>query len=283
MLKKTIISSFKKSLGSKLYTCSLSPSLYTVNRAFFSTKDKPKSASPAVTKNEQDENAERLHQELIISREELTKLIEKRKAEVAEISEEKTIPGAALFTLAALTTPLVLGSGVLNYIVLIDPSYLSQLPFYYQSLVKYSAIHLAFMTGIHWGFAVSEHDCQEDPVNSSSAVRRKFQFGFVTMAMGFLLTGLLTYGYEKFSADWKMGFVGGLMALHLLLFGAECLDHKKYKIPNWFLRVKLVSSMASVFSLCGVMYVISQHEEKLIVRHDPFKKFLPDRSEIVKA
>ncbi len=35
------------------------------------------------------------------------------------------------------------------------------------------------------------------------------------MALGFMVTGFLTYGYEAFTEDWKLGFVGGISVIHL--------------------------------------------------------------------
>ena len=67
----------------------------------------------------------------------------------------------------------------------------------------------------------------------------------------------------------------------IVLFTIECVDHRQKKIPNWFLKVKLGTSLVTVLSMCGIMYLVSQHGDKLKMRHDPFKKFIPEKSEII--
>lgn len=63
----------------------------------------------------------------------------------------------------------------------------------YNGVVKYSSIHLAFMGGIHWGFGLSEHDCQLDSINSTSQVKKLIYMGKLFLKYEF-------YNYEI--KDW---------------------------------------------------------------------------------
>ena len=80
--------------------------------------------------------------------------------------------------------PVILGGPLLNAFCYYDifPDYLGML---YNGVIKYGAIHLAFMGGIHWGFGLSEHDCQLDSINSTFQVKMLIYMGIFFYNMKF--------------------------------------------------------------------------------------------------
>jgi len=68
----------------------------------------------------------------------------------------------------------------------------------------------------------------------------------------------------------------------LALFFADVFMGKKRRIPNWYLRLKLFSTFATIISITAMGILVATHQDKLIAPNDPLrKKNIPSDHEIL--
>jgi hypothetical protein len=114
------------------------------------------------------------------------------------------------------------------------------------------------------------------------------------MIASFLLTGNIIYNFAQSSIDYKIYNMLGIMGMHignklmqrvilLGLFLADCFIYGKRRVPVWYLRLKLFTSVATILSLSGICMLLYSDEAKLKIENDPFRKFVPSEDEILKT
>jgi len=172
---------------------------------------------------------------------------------------------------ALITAPLLLGSASLN-VLLMSNLFLDSLPALFLGLVKYSGLHLTFMSGIHWGFAISEHDLQDDSISSSPFVRSYFLLSTIPMILSFLLTGNLVYHFIDSTLNFKMLNLAGVMGLHLAIFFGDVFMFKRKRVPQWYLKFKFGTTLATIISLTLMGVLIYNGESQLVTKNDPLRK-----------
>jgi len=267
----------KPTMLRKLY---LHNSLATQSLSTFSNSSKlPKESHPGKISVEQqrevEEHGETLGQMYV------ARTLEEKYKHLGEVAKLDKFPPGALFSGLAVTAPLLIGSLSLNLFFMTN-QFTDSLPYLFMCLTKYTGFHLAFMSGIHWGFAISEHDLQDDAVNSSPDVRNQFLMASVPLVLSFLLTGNLVYGFAASSLNYKMLNLAGMLGLHLFLFIKESLMFRKQRIPRWYLNMKLGTTMAAIISITAMGVLIYNAEDKLIAKNDPLRKTsLPSDQDIL--
>lgn len=142
MLKRIATCTLKKGFSSKPLSQFDQPiALYFSRASYFSTKNskKPKAVEKTSQRTTIADN------EVELTKEKLQNIFQARERELEQLSKETKIPLGALLAVTLLTSPLLIGSGLVNYVALFDGSLSSYLPFMYNALMKYTGVHLFFM------------------------------------------------------------------------------------------------------------------------------------------
>eukprot|EP01016_Furgasonia_blochmanni_P047473 TRINITY_DN6976_c0_g1_i13.p1 TRINITY_DN6976_c0_g1~~TRINITY_DN6976_c0_g1_i13.p1 ORF type:complete len:341 (+),score=56.01 TRINITY_DN6976_c0_g1_i13:71-1093(+) len=200
-------------------------------------------------------------------------VIKERIQILEEISKETKIPNSAFAALAIATLPIMAGSIGLNAMVITDfrPDLV---PMLYSAYVKYAGLHLGFFSGMQMGLAISEHDCQIDPYESSPEVRRHFLLATTAVALSVFGAGALATGAIAASASSLMGYNALLIGIHikLLLMDYRMINAKR--APKWMMKLKLIMSMLSMASLCGLFNIFQFYRDRIIPNETPYKQYV---------
>jgi len=242
----------------------------------FASTPKVKGGIQKLTPELTPEELEEEYKEL--TKEEIKRMIIDRKAQIEEMVKEKSIPYGALFSGLMVTAPVIIGACTLNYFCMTN-TFLESMPMFFMNYVKYAGLHASFMAGIHWGFAMSEHDCQPDSENSSPQVRRDFFISALPLFISFALTGNLVYAFGSLDTQAKLLHIGGLVAVQLGIYVKDWALVKNKKAPIWYGRLKFWITLFSIASILSISNIILNYDDKIKVRSNPYRKVLSSNVE----
>lgn len=67
-----------------------------------------------------------------------------------------------------------------------------------------------------------------------------------------------------------------------MVFLGDCYMFKRRRVPQWYLKLKLLTTIAAFVSLTAMAAIIVTYEDKLKVENDPLRKTnIPTETEIL--
>eukprot|EP01017_Pseudomicrothorax_dubius_P038464 TRINITY_DN5763_c0_g1_i2.p1 TRINITY_DN5763_c0_g1~~TRINITY_DN5763_c0_g1_i2.p1 ORF type:complete len:245 (-),score=49.18 TRINITY_DN5763_c0_g1_i2:722-1456(-) len=174
----------------------------------------PKEETTPTFSQEMRKSIEKLEEEMVLTEADLKLLNKERIDHVAEVIKEKKIPRGALLAGVLATAPVLFGAVGINALCMYDlfPEYIPSL---FNLLVKYSGMHITMFAGMHWGYALVQHDVQTDTVDSSREIRKYFLLAAVPVFLSFLGTVGLCYAFSSTTSLSKLYYLFLLICLHL--------------------------------------------------------------------
>ncbi|CAD8048791.1 unnamed protein product [Paramecium sonneborni] len=183
--------------------------------------------------------------------EQLVKIIEDRKKFIRELTQETKTPKEVKYITLATLSPLILLSSATLY-SFINPAFAIYSGQLMHASLKYASINLAFQAGIHWGFAMSQHETQLDWLNSSSEARTTFFLATIPIIGAILVSQYFLYGNnDNIQA---ISATIGIIFLNLMVSGLD-IRSRNYT-PGWFLKNKMFYSIGFHVALIPLIYCL---------------------------
>ncbi|CAD8051950.1 unnamed protein product [Paramecium sonneborni] len=226
----------------------------TLNPLFrFSTKKAQRIQNKIQDIKDQESTStlESVAEQNIFTDEQLIKIVEDRKKFIKELTQEIKTPKEVKYITIATLSPLILLSSATLYSC-INPAFSIYSGQLMHATLKYASINLAFQAGIHWGFAMSQHETQLDWLNSSSEARKTFFLASIPIIGAILVSQYFLYGNnDNIQA---ISAIIGIVLLNLMVSGLD-IRSKSYT-PGWFLKNKMFYSFGFHVALIPLIYCL---------------------------
>ncbi|CAK55721.1 unnamed protein product (macronuclear) [Paramecium tetraurelia] len=183
--------------------------------------------------------------------EQMVKIIEDRRQFIKELTQETKAPREVKYITIATLSPLLLLSSATLYSC-INPAYAIYTGQLMHATIKYASINVAFQSGIHWGFAMSQHETQLDWLNSSSEARTTFFLASIPIIGAILISQYFLYGNNDNIQS--ISAIIGTAILNLMVTGLD-IRARSYT-PGWFLKNKLFYSFGFNVALIPLIYCV---------------------------
>ncbi|KRX01190.1 hypothetical protein PPERSA_03694 [Pseudocohnilembus persalinus] len=230
---------------------------------------------------DQVNNLETVAEQKELTIEKLKDLVERRKQQVLEISEQKQIPTDALLTYAIFTAPIVIGPVLLNYMCF-SGSMVEHVPKLAAIFAKYTALHISFGAGIHWGFAMSLHDQQFDSIRSSFEAKRHFLLSVLPIFSSISMVN--TLAYQEAPIELKLTSIGvfSLMYVYNLYLDRRVVSGKQ--APQWFFTLKSIVTLVSLAGMAGYALLYQNYFELSQQKnYDPLRQHIPNKDQLLSS